>query len=386
MVLKLRHKIIVMKSLIIFFLILLCTQNSFSQSAQSYFPSQTGFKWTYRVTPLDSVNNPISSLTYYQVDSFAVIQNYQGKTANYIVSKSGSEFTLPFQPYLDTSYLSFLNNDAFKYYRLFNFDSLLGGIGNRNVRSTQPFEPDNIEAFEGWFAYYRFAQTVNINYQIFSKDTSITFDTLNFPVRYELKGKRLADQTVTTPLGTFNCKKFLLTTVLNYLPFPFLPIPLYTTLDTTWIAQGYWVVKQIMPSSVVNLSAIGFPTFTIPGSMKEIIPALVTEVEEEQISPKDFYLSQNYPNPFNPSTTIRYAIPSANSPLLGGAGGGYVTLKVYDALGNEVATLVDEYKTAGSYEVEFQSSMDNRQLASGVYYYQLRLGNFTENKKMVLIK
>ena len=93
-------------------------------------------------------------------------------------------------------------------------------------------------------------------------------------------------------------------------------------LDTTWIAQGNWIVKQTMPSSVVDLSAIRFPTFTIPGNMKEIIPPLVTEVEEEQISPKDFYLSQNYPNPFNPSTTIRYAIPSANSPLLGGAGVG----------------------------------------------------------------
>ena len=375
-----------MKSLLILFLILLFTQNTISQSAQSYFPLQTGFKWTYRVTPLDSVNNPINSLTYYQVDSFAVIQNYQGRTANYIVSKSGSELTIPFQPYLDTSYLSFLNNDAYKYYRLFNFDSLLGGIGNRNVRSTQPFEPDNIEAFEGWFAYYKFAQTVNVNYQIFSKDTSITIDTLSFPVRYELKGKRLADQTVTTLLGTFNCKKFLLTTVLNYLPFPFLPIPLYTMLDTTWIAQDNWIVKQITPSSMVNLSAIGFPTFTISGNMKEIIPPLVTGVENAEAMPNNFILSQNFPNPFNPSTTIRYAIPSANSPLLGGVGGGFVTLKVYDTLGNVVATLVDEYKPAGSYEVEFQSSMDNRQLASGVYYYQLRLGNITENKKMVLIK
>ena len=164
-------------------------------------------------------------------------------------------------------------------------------------------------------------------------------------------------------------------------------------LDTTWIAQGNWIVKQIMPSSVVDLSAIGFPTFTIPGNMKEIIPPLVTEVEEEQISPNNFYLSQNYPNPFNPSTTIRYAIPSANSPLLGGAGGGYVTLKVYDALGNEVATLVDEYKPAGSYEVEFQSTIGNMQLASGVYFYQLKVYStdggaeeFSQMKKLVLLR
>ena len=376
MVLKLRNKIIVIKSLLIFFLILLCSQNTFSQSAQSYFPSQTGFKWTYRVTPLDSVNNPISPLTYYQVDSFAVIQDYQGKTANYIVSKSGSEFTIPFQPYLDTSYLSFLNNDAYKYYRLFNFDSLLGGIGNRNVRSMQPFESNNIEAFEGWFAYYKFAQNVNSDYQIFSKDTSITIDSLTFPIRYELKGKRLADQTVTTPLGTFNCKRFLLSTVLSYLPLPILPIRLYTMLDTTWLAQDNWIVKQTMPSSVVDLSAIGFPTFTIPGNMKEIIPPLVTEVEEEQISPNDIYLSQNYPNPFNPSTKIQYQV-SSNA---------LVTLKVYDVLGNEVATLVNEYKPAGTYEIEFNSSSGIRHPASGNYFYQLKAGNYSSTRKMLLLK
>jgi hypothetical protein len=157
-------------------------------------------------------------------------------------------------------------------------------------------------------------------------------------------------------------------------------------LDTTWIAQGNWVVKQIIPSSVVNLSAIGFPTFTIPGNMKEIIPSLVTGVENAEAMPNNFILSQNFPNPFNPFTTIRYAIPSANSPLLGGAGGGYVTLKVYDALGNEVATLVDEYKLAGKYEVEFKSTVGNRQLASGIYYYSMRTGSFMLTKKMILLK
>ena len=96
--------------------------------------------------------------------------------------------------------------------------------------------------------------------------------------------------------------------------------------------------------------------------------------------PKEFSLSQNYPNPFNPSTTIKYAIP-----LLGGAGGGSVTLKVYDVLGNEVATLVDEYKTAGSYEVEFKTS-GIKNLASGIYFYRLKAGSFTETKKMVLLK
>ena len=92
--------------------------------------------------------------------------------------------------------------------------------------------------------------------------------------------------------------------------------------------------------------------------------------------PEAFVLSQNYPNPFNPSTTIQYAIDNRQ----------FVTLKVYDILGKEVAELVDEEKSAGSYEVNFQSTVGNHPLASGIYYYQLRAGNFVETMKMILIK
>ena len=94
----------------------------------------------------------------------------------------------------------------------------------------------------------------------------------------------------------------------------------------------------------------------------------------------EFKLNQNYPNPFNPNTKIKYTIPSvtlrqAQSDIL-------VTLKVYDILGREVATLVNEEKPAGEYEVEF----DGSNLPSGIYFYQIRAGSFAETKKMVLLK
>jgi len=95
------------------------------------------------------------------------------------------------------------------------------------------------------------------------------------------------------------------------------------------------------------------------------------EVEEEDYL-IDYELSQNYPNPFNPSTTIKYQLPEMN----------FVTIKVYDVLGNEVATLVNEEKPVGEYEVEF----DGTGLPSGIYFYQLRAGNYVETKKMVLLK
>ena len=110
---------------------------------------------------------------------------------------------------------------------------------------------------------------------------------------------------------------------------------------------------------------------------------VLTDIKEEPQTklPEQFLLSQNYPNPFNPTTKIKYTVADANysSPA-------WVTLKVYDILGNEVATLVNEYKQSGSYEVEFQSTAGGRQLASGVYYYQLKVGNFIETKKMLLVK
>ncbi|MBK7377937.1 MAG: T9SS type A sorting domain-containing protein [Ignavibacteriales bacterium] len=101
---------------------------------------------------------------------------------------------------------------------------------------------------------------------------------------------------------------------------------------------------------------------------------IVTGVEEKTTLPTEFALEQNYPNPFNPSTIISWQSPVSS----------WQTLKVYDVLGNEVVTLVNEYKTAGMYNVEF--TIDNLQLSSGVYFYQLKAGSYIETKKMLLLK
>ena len=107
-------------------------------------------------------------------------------------------------------------------------------------------------------------------------------------------------------------------------------------------------------------------------------------------SPRDFLpvmfeLFQNYPNPFNPTTKIKYSIPSphSSSPLAKGRNEvGFVTLKVYDILGREIITLVNEFKEPGNYEVEFNDGS----LASGIYFYKLQAGSFAETKKMILLK
>jgi len=88
--------------------------------------------------------------------------------------------------------------------------------------------------------------------------------------------------------------------------------------------------------------------------------------------PKEFNLYNNYPNPFNPSTSIRFDIPSDN----------FVDIKVYNVLGMEVVTLVNEFRKAGSYIVSFNGS----NLSSGVYYFKIKSGEFEEVRKMLLIK
>jgi len=105
----------------------------------------------------------------------------------------------------------------------------------------------------------------------------------------------------------------------------------------------------------------------------------VVSVQPDTFIPYQFQLFDNYPNPFNPSTTIKYLIPELS----------FITLKVYDVLGNEIATLVYEEKPIGSYEAEF----DATQLPSGIYFYRLQVysanggaGSFVETKKMVLLR
>ena len=104
-----------------------------------------------------------------------------------------------------------------------------------------------------------------------------------------------------------------------------------------------------------------------------------TTVEEENI-PESFQLFQNYPNPFNPSTNIKYQVSSLETRHASSLQ--IVTIKIYDVLGNEIATLVNEEKPAGTYEVEF----DATNLPSGIYFYQLKSGSFVSIKKMVLLK
>lgn len=113
-------------------------------------------------------------------------------------------------------------------------------------------------------------------------------------------------------------------------------------------------------------ASIGYGT---PGKIND---TYVNVEDEERILPTEYALMQNYPNPFNPTTSINYSIPKASS----------VSLKVYDIIGNEVATLVNEFKNPGNYLVQFDAS----KLSSGVYFYRIQADYFTSTKKLLLLK
>lgn len=145
-------------------------------------------------------------------------------------------------------------------------------------------------------------------------------------------------------------------------------ISLTTDAGATWALQKNGTYNNLIAVSRAGYNWVAVGDF---GTILKSTYNLVSVEEEDQI-PASFELGQNYPNPFNPSTKIIYQIPEAN----------LVTLKVYDVLGSELATLVNEEKSTGSYEVEFIASA----LSSGIYFYRLQAGKFTETKKLVLLK
>jgi hypothetical protein len=124
---------------------------------------------------------------------------------------------------------------------------------------------------------------------------------------------------------------------------------------------SYNSVDDLLAVPLMNANALVF------------LPVAPVSVDREESSLlQDFELSQNYPNPFNPSTKIKFSVPQLSN----------VVIKVYDSLGNEVETFVDEEKPTGNYEVEF----DGKNLTSGIYFYKLISGRFTQTKKMILLR
>ncbi len=352
-----------MKNLVVLLLLFFCI-SSYAQDASTYFPAVPGYTWNYKIFRLDSANNINDSTAYYQVDSFAVTQNYRGKSAYVIVSMASHSLTTPLNPLPDSTFISLEGSDAYIYYKL-NIDSLIGSLSSSQMLSKKINTNDE----EGWFSFYKFAQTENQSYQIYILDTTVNYKETPLKARFEVVGTRVTDQNIQIEAENYNCKKF----VVNYNVSVYLfgsYSSLFTIPDTVWIAANQWIVQEIMPSVTTN--PLGLGEIFIRGSKKILITQSPTGINDIQAKVNEFKLYQNYPNPFNPSTKIGFRISDF----------GLVSLKIYDVLGREVTTLVNEEKPAGTFEVTWNAV----NVPSGVYFYQLKAGSYTATKKLLLVK
>jgi len=369
-----------MKKIITVFFLFFLFGISNAQQASDYFPSQTGFKWEFKQTPLDSLNNPIPSLAVFRVDSFASVANYEGKLANIVPTKTGPLLTIPFQPFLDSLFYNTEGTNGFEYFSIRNIEAILQAIDSAGTLPNFNLV-EFFTSLQDWYPVYQFASNVNAEYLLQQVDTSVFINPFTVPIQFKYIGKRLEDETIQTVLGNYDCKKFLTQWKVSAFIFS-IEYNLLTTNDTIWVAPDNWIVQDIIPGQYVNLDSLPFiqiDPIAIIGLETKLTDEIVSVLSEESV-PYTFVLDQNYPNPFNPSTRIRFTIPSVIAS--GTKQSQHVMLKVYDVLGNEVATLVDEYRSAGTYEIEFSGTG----LSSGIYLYKLKTGSFIEAKKMILIK
>lgn len=204
----------------------------------------------------------------------------------------------------------------------------------------------------------------------FGKTISTRDSSSSFPGSYTiLRSITTYDAfgSMTTPSGTFQALRMTETSITQTV-FGGVPYSTDTSVSYTWFTRdGFFVgitpkLKNPTGSSILVKELAYITLINTPTGVAEAGDAL----------PSAFQLSQNYPNPFNPSTAISYDLPAAS----------VVTLKVYDVLGKEVASLVDGVQSAGSRTVRF----DGSSLRSGVYFYRLQAGTFSETRKLVLIK
>ncbi|MCH7962870.1 MAG: T9SS type A sorting domain-containing protein [Bacteroidetes bacterium] len=163
-------------------------------------------------------------------------------------------------------------------------------------------------------------------------------------------------------------------------------LPFPTTLDTIFWNFGYTASDTSGEWDTIYSCGLSLVWDSIPDPLdkwnfgpKFPVKILdnITIISSNNTELDDYQLYQNYPNPFNPITTIRYQIPELS----------FVTIKIYDVLGNEIATLVNGERLVGEYEVIFDGTgLIHQTLPSGVYFYSLQAGNYIKIKKMVLIK
>jgi hypothetical protein len=220
------------------------------------------------------------------------------------------------------------NSNFYQEYNYIHIDSATACVYEYENDSSRGFKTDSLKCSEGdWFGLYHHIQCIFID-----TATVLDYETWIMTIDWPMLG--FSDtHTLAMDIGMVFHEK--------------------SESEGTWVI----ITTRTLVYAKINGSEFG---------------ELVTVKNDINNELTDFNLHQNYPNPFNPVTTIKYQIPEFS----------FVTLKIYDVLGNEIETLVNEEKAAGSYAIEFGADG----LTSGIYFYQLKADGYMETKKMILIK
>jgi hypothetical protein len=342
----------------------LCISFAAAQNAGDYFPSNHGNTWRYQWFSLDTLQNPIASSKTIVSDSLAATEQVNDTTAFLLLSGGKPQFDTTFVNVHGSAISEFVAGYP-RITTLLPVDSL--GLGF-------------VWSYLNWYPYMNFASTPGVRDTIlYIKNKTVTFQGHPLTLIIYVTTTRLPDTSITVPAGTFLATPFQDTLFVNLPksvpPLGHVEVPLFQLVYTWYISKGHWLVKELQPSTYYPLNndtLYNVAKTQLPGFVRLLESASITSVPDNPTIPREFTLEQNFPNPFNPATDLRFTIADLR----------FVTLKVFDVLGQEVATLVNKRLSPGSYDVTF----DARSLPSGVYFYQLSAGGVVQTKKMILEK
>ena len=356
-------------------LVLLCVSFAAAQNASDYFPSNIGNTWRYQRFSLDTLQNQILGSKTIVSDSLVGTVQMKGQSAYLLLSGKKPPFDSTFVNVQASTISEFL-------------------VGYPRITSLLPVDSLGLGFVWGylnWYSYMKFGTTpgTNVIDTLLYIKTSVTFKGAPLPLIITVTTTRLQDTSITVPAGTYLTTPFRIVLYVNLPksvpPIGSIEVPLFKLIDTMFVAKNNWIVKEIQPSTFYPLNNepnYEVATTQLPGFVRLLESATITSVAPYDRVPGEFRLEQNYPNPFNPATHFRFAIaqPKADAPLAHDLQ--FVTLRVFDLIGREVATLVNEKLAAGNYDITFNAAG----LSSGVYFYRLTAGGMAQTKKMILQK
>jgi len=344
-------------------LALLCVSFAAAQNASDYFPSNIGNTWRYQRFSLDTLQNQIVDSKTIVSDSLVGSVQMKGLPAFVLISgKKGDTTFVNVQGSIISEFL----------------------VGYPRITSQLPVDSLGLGFVWGylnWYPFMKFGTTpgTNVIDTLLYIKTTVNFKNAPLPLFITVTTTNLKETSVTVPAGTYLTTPFQIVLYVNIPrsvpPFGHYEVPLFKLVDTMFVAKNNWIVKEIQPSTFYPLNndtSYKVATTQLPGFVRLLESATITSVTPYDRVPGEFRLEQNYPNPFNPTSHLRFTIAELR----------FVTLRVFDVIGREVATLVNGNLAAGNYDITFNAAG----LSSGVYFYRLTAGGMVQTRKMILQK